>query len=58
MDIYERNDWQMKDHDSYDTPLDWPENVFGEELGGGTDTDDEDKTEDETEPEPKAEIDE
>ncbi len=37
MDIYEdRSDWQMSDHVNYNTPLEWPENVFGEELGGGT----------------------
>lgn len=36
MDIYEdRTEWQMSDHDNYNTPLEWPENVFGEELGGG-----------------------
>jgi len=34
MDIYEdRAEWQMHDHETYELyPLDWPENVFGEEL--------------------------
>lgn len=51
MDIYgDRTDWQMKDHDSYDTPLEWPKNAFGEELGGGTDADDTSDNDDVVEP--------
>ena len=44
MDIYEdRTDWQMSDHVDYNSqPLEWPENVFGEELGGGQADDDND----------------
>lgn len=43
MDIYEdRAEWQMNDHMDYELyPLDWPENVFGEELGGGNTSDEE-----------------
>lgn len=38
-DTLDRSSYLMADHENYETPLDWPENVFGEEVPDGDDDD-------------------